>query len=347
MPEAGSGPGPHPSGIGADRPTLKDVAARAGVSRALASMVIRDVAGPSAASRARVLQAIDELGYRPDPAAQLLRRHRSRLLGVVFAVHDTFHADLVEYIYPAAERHQYEVVLGAVVPSRAAVQAIDALLSSRCEALITLGSTAGPDLLADLAGRLPVVTVGQPAKGVAVDAIRTAEGEGVIQAVDHLVALGHRRIVHVDGGRKAGAAERRSGYRSAMRRHRLADQIRVIRGDHTEAAGGRAARTLLRENDLPTAILASNDRCAMGILDAFGRAGVRVPQDVSVVGYDDSQLSRLTHINLTTVRQDTARIAELAVSAVAERLDNGRIESTDALLSPQLIVRETTGPVRR
>jgi len=344
--ESAALPGPSAVGGRAKRPTLNDVAARVGVSRALVSLVIRNAPGPSAETRERVLRAAAELEYRPDPTAQVLRRHRSRLLGVLLSARDAFHADLVEAIYPAAEKLGYEVVLSALAPTRDERKAVDALLSSRCEGLILLGPKASSKQLTALGERLAVVAVGRRVKGIPVDTVRTADEEGVHQAVDHLVSLGHRAIVHVDGGRGPGAAERRRGFRTAMGRHGLSDAVRIIAGDYTEESGGQAARALLQGGNLPTAVLAGNDRCAMGVLDAFIRAGVDVPREVSVIGYDDSQLARLTHIDLTSVRQDAERMAELAVRAAVERLDDGRTTARDIVLSPQLVVRGTSGPAR-
>lgn len=141
--------------------------------------------------------------------------------------------------------------------------------------------------------------------------MHTAEGMGVRQAMQHLVELGHRRIVHIDGGRGPGSAERRRAYRAAMRGHGLQAEQRAITGDHTERAGIEAGRLLLAERDagtpLPTAVLAGNDRSAMGLLMALTRGGVEVPRDLSVVGYDDSHLSHLMPIGLTTVRQPAGR----------------------------------------
>jgi DNA-binding LacI/PurR family transcriptional regulator len=128
-----------------------------------------------------------------------------------------------------------------------------------------------------------------------------------------------------------------------MRRHRLGDDLWIIPGDHTEAAGTRAVQTLLGEGRLPSAAVASNDRCALGFLDALNRAGVAVPGAISVVGYDDSTLSRLAHVNLTTVSQDTRRQAQYAVAAAVERLDNGRTAHREVVLAPHLVVRGTTG----
>jgi DNA-binding LacI/PurR family transcriptional regulator len=131
-----------------------------------------------------------------------------------------------------------------------------------------------------------------------------------------------------------------------MRRHRLGEHLWIIPGDHTEAAGTRAAQTLLGHGRLPSAVVASNDRCALGFLDALTRAGVAVPGAISVVGYDDSTLSRLAHVNLTTVSQDARRQAEHAVTAAVERLDNGRTAHREVVLAPHLVVRGTTGVLR-
>jgi len=331
---------------GARRPTLSDVAERAGVSRSTASLVIRDATGPSAASRESVLRAATELGYHPDTAAQALRRHRSRLLGVLFSVRDSFHAELVEAFYPAAERHGYEVVLSATTPTRDERRAVQALLDSRCEGLILIGPRSVTNNLAALSRQLPLVVVGGAANGPRIDVVRTADREGARQAVDHFVDLGHRAIVHIDLGHHPGAVERRRGYRAAMRRHGLAEHVRVLAGDNTEASGARVARALIDGGELPTAIFAGNDRCAVGVLDALGRVGIDVPGDVSVAGFDDSRISGLAHVDLTTVRQDTDGLAELAVRAAAERLDESREEVRDIVLDPQLVVRGSSGPAR-
>jgi DNA-binding LacI/PurR family transcriptional regulator len=332
-----------PDTSGRHQVKLADVAARAGVSRSLASLVIRDAPGPSAASREAVLRAAAELAYRPDPAAQLLRQHRSRMLGVVFDPRDPFHADLLEAMYPAAERCGYDVVLGARVPTRPEQRAVEVLVGSRCEALVLVGTEAGPTQLRTLGARLPVAVIGRRGDNAGVDGVRTRDQIGAQAAVDLLVDLGHRRIRLVDGGRHPGAAERRRGYRAAMRRHGLAAD--VVAGDHTEESGVRAARDLLDGTDRITAVLASNDQCAVGVLDTLLRAGVNVPGEVSVVGYDDSRLARLTHVDLTTVAQDAERMARLAVEAVVERLDgDAGIPPRDILLEPRLVVRGTTGP---
>ena len=328
------------------RPTMRDVAAHVGVSQTLVSLVLRNAPGASAETRERVLRAAAELGYRPDTAAQVLRRTRSRHIGVLFSLRQPFDIDLVEALYPAAERRGYRIVLGAIGAGRNDRQAVEELLSYRSEALILDGTTIKAAQLALVAGQVPVVDIGRRSTTGTVDVVRVADERGARLAVDHLVSLGHRSIVHIDGGDQPAAAERRRGYRRAMRRQGLQQEIRVLPGDYTGESGAAAARQLLRDGPLPTAIFAANDRCAHGALDVLYQAGLAVPADISVAGYDDSDIARLSFVSLTTVHQDAALMAEQAVQAVVERLDHGRTEPRDIVLDPSLVIRATTGPPR-
>ncbi|GIM91691.1 LacI family DNA-binding transcriptional regulator [Paractinoplanes toevensis] len=323
------------------RSTLADVAARAGVSKSLVSLVMRNEPGASAETRRRVLDAADELGYHPDRGARLLRSGRSRLLGVVFGIQHAFHADLVTALYTAARETGYELALSAVTPDRDETEATAGLLQDRCEALILLGPQTPTASLARLATRLPVVVLARGVRGAAVDVVHTADADGLHQAVDHLVQLGHRSIAHIDGGHAPGAAQRRRGYRDAMCRHALDRHTRIIRGGLTEEDGAAAARALLA--DPPTAVTVFNDRCATGVLDVLAHHGLKVPDDVSVVGYDDSRLARLAHVNLTTIAQDTATMTRLAVARAIDRVEGSTITHRD-VVPPHLVVRSTTGP---
>jgi DNA-binding LacI/PurR family transcriptional regulator len=326
----------------ARRPRLQDVAHEAGVSAATASLVLRGAPGPSGATRERVLDAASRLGYRPDRAASLLARRRSRLIGVVMDVRSTFHAQLVEDVHDAAEAHGYDLVLSTVTRTRDERRAVETLLDSRCEALVLLGPNAPAARLSALARQLPVVAVGRPVTADGVDVVRVADDEGVAQVVDHLAGRGHRRIAYVDGGRGPIAGARRRGYERAMRRRGLGEHVQVVGGDPGEESGARAAGTLFGPGAHPTAVATYNDASAVGLLDALLRAGVDVPGEVSVVGYDDSPLSRLAHIDLTSVSQDSPQLTRLAVAAVVERLDGGRTEQREVVVPPHLVVRGTT-----
>jgi DNA-binding LacI/PurR family transcriptional regulator len=326
------------------RPRLADVAARAGVSSGLVSLVLRNQPGPSEQTRARVLEAARQMGYRADRTASLLARRRSNHLGVMMDVRNTFHAELVVDLDAAATRLGYDLLLSTVTPARDARSAAEVLLDFRCEALILLGPDQPVGRLDALGRQLPVVVIGRRVPSAAVDVVRAADDQGVAQAIGHLAALGHRDIAFVDGGRGTIAADRRRGYREAMRRHGFGRHVRIIAGDHTEEAGTRAAEALLAGGRLPTAVMASNDRCAVGFLDALIRRGLKVPDSVSVVGYDDSMLARLAHVDLTTVSQDARQQAEQAVALAVDRLEGVRTAVREVVLTPHLVVRTTTAP---
>lgn len=325
------------------RTTMADVAAAAGVSRQTVSLVLGDKPGPGAGTRDHVLRIAEDLGYHADLAAQLLRRARSRQLGVLFTLGHALDPHVVEALYTAAARLDYGVVLSAILPSRTVRRTVDELLGLRCEALVLIGlAVEAPAHLAKVAERVPVVEIGQRTGADGIDSVRTDDDAGARLAVDHLAGLGHRDIAHVDGGTLPGAAARRDGYRAAMRAHGLAAHVRVLPGDYTEESGADAARRLLEDPRPPTAVLAGNDLCAAGFIGTALRSGFRVPQDLSVVGYDDSRVAGLPYVDLTTVRQDTATMADLAVETCAERLDGQRTTPSDRLLTPALAVRGST-----
>jgi len=326
------------------RPTLEDVAERAGVSRALVSIVMRDVPGASVQTRERVRRAADEIGYRPDPRARRLRQHRTKLIGVTFAAGQEFHADLVDGVYAAAEEIGYDVVLSGVTPHRDEPRAVRTLIDDRCEGVVLIGPRMAARDLVDLAGRVPTVALARRIRGV--DAVRSDDTAGAAMAVDHLHGLGHREIVFLDGGRAPGAAERRRGYRRAMDDAALRE--RTLPGGLTEREGAAAAAAMLASQALPTAVIAFNDRCALGVLDVLIRAGVTVPQQVSIVGFDDSPLAGLAHIDLTTIGQDSAGLARAAVARLVGRLDNTPTDGgvVDVVRRPSLIVRGSTAPPR-
>ena len=326
------------------RPRLEDVAARVGVSTGTVSLVLSNAPGPSAATRERVMAAAADLGYRPDRTASLLARRRACLLGVMLDVRNSFHADLVAEVQDSAEAAGYDVLLSTISPTRDDRRAIETLMDSRCEALILLGPDAPANRLSSLGEQIPVVVVGRRLRSATVDVVRSADDKGLAAAVDHLTGLGHRDIAYVDGGRGTIATDRRSGYLRAMGRHGLRDRIRVVDGGQTEAAGMHAAEDLLSSAARPTAVVTFSDRVALGLLDGLDRRGVRVPEEMSIVGYDDSPTAHLPHVDLTSVSQDTHAQAQRAVAAAVERLDEDRRECLEVVLEPRLVIRHSTAP---
>ena len=345
--EGTESPGPSASRVSRGRssgtgPTMADVARAAGISTALVSIVMRGVAGASDATRRRVLKIADEIGYVPDQRARKLRQSRSRLLGVAFELQQPFHGDIVEHIYAAAASRGYEVMLSAVAPSRDERTAAQALLRERCEAAILVGSTMDADELAQLAARIPSLVVARRVEAPGVGVVRADDEAGIALAVDHLVAFGHRRIAHIDGAGAPGSDDRRSGFLERMARHGLGSSATVVAGGLAEADGSRGVHELLDLDPHPTAVIAFNDRCATGVLDALVRLGRDVPGEISVVGYDDSRLAKLPHLQMTTISQDVRQLAHATVTGALDLAAGA--EPTDVVLMPRLIERATSGP---
>ncbi|MQY29649.1 LacI family DNA-binding transcriptional regulator [Nocardia aurantia] len=332
------------------RPTMEDVATRAGVSRALVSLVMRGSPKVSDHRRRAVLTAAAELGYQPHAMARSLASRTSSIVGVLVSdLHNTFFADVVEGMDAAAATAGLELILttGHRNPARER-DALHSLLGFRPGGTILLSPVLPAAAIRQAADRCPVVLVSRTSSAPTVDTVNDDGESGVALAVEHLVALGHRRIVHLDGGAAHTAAPRRKGYLAAMRRHGL--EPMVIPSEHTDAAGGAAVRRLLKlfsPGDFPTALVCGNDFNAVGAMSALEEAGLLVPQDVSVVGYDNSSLAALRHVALTTVDQPRLEIGRLAVTALVERLRAERTRPVRHRVPPALVVRATTAAPTR
>lgn len=323
--------------------TMADVAVRAGVSRALVSIVLRGVPGASPDNREKVLAAAAALDYHPDQRARLLGSSRSRTLGVVYDLHRPFHGEVLEELYAAVTGGAWRIAVEPTAPSRPERTAVRALLDQRCEAVLLLGPTTSAAALAELAERVPVVCVARSVRRPGVDVVRTDDALGARSAVEHLLGLGHTRIAHVHGGRAPGATERRAGYRAALRA--AGSDPELVPGGPGEADGQRAAPEVLRPGG-PTAVLAFNDACAAGLLAAARGRGTAVPGDLSIVGYDDSAVAALTSISLTTVGQDSRALARRAVERAVARVEDASLDASETVIAPRLVPRGTTAAPR-
>lgn len=331
------------------RPTIRDVAELAGVSKSLVSLVMRQSPNVSEERRAAVMAAAAELGYRPNVVARSLVERRTRHLGVMISdFQNPFFPELVAGLEEGAHTEGYRLIMNT--GRRVTTEeegAIEALMELQVDGLILAGARVPARVIAVAAEFLPVVLVSRSSRKPNVDVIANDDRLGSSLAVDHLVKLGHRRIAHIDGGNGANAVPRRLGYERAMRDHGLGEEIQTVHAAFTAEAGAEGAHQLCRLRRPPTAIFACNDRAAIGALGALHQRGVRVPEDMSVVGYDGISLGALPQIDLTTVSQPRFEMGRSAVGIILERIRDQRTEARRVVLPPQLIIRGTTAPPAR
>ncbi len=325
-------------------PTILDVAERAGVSKSLVSRVLRGGERVSRLRQQAVLEAVAALGYRPNAAARSLVQRRTYNIGVVLSdLHNLFFAEVMDGIQEAAQDSGYLTLVTTGNRTRNGEErALEQLLALRVEGIVLAGSILPEEVLAQAAQEVPVAVVSRPLAVAGVDVVVSDDIGGAGLAVEYLAGLGHRRIALIDGGEGAGAHERREGYLAAMARLGLAEHARVAAGDFTEGGGHRGARLLLSSGARPTAILAANDLAAIGALNAIEEVTLRVPDDISLVGYDNTALASLRHLSLTTVHQPRREMGRAAMEAVAARIRDPELPVRQIALAPELVVRATT-----
>jgi DNA-binding LacI/PurR family transcriptional regulator len=333
------------------RPTIRDVAERAGVSKSLVSLVMRGEPMVREEKRRRVQQAADELGYRMNLAARSLSNFRSKTVGVLVA--DLRNPSLVDVVERAGQVFEDEglstLLTSAVMPSRSTSgpridgRAIGALKDLRVEAMLVVGSVPDRKALAEVLGDMPVVVAAAGAEGLRADVVRNDDHLGMRLVVDYLVAAGHTAVAHLGGWGGAVAEERVAGYRAAMAHHGLESEIVVVESDFTEDAGYRGTARLLRHGRPVTAIAAVNDLAAVGAMSAVADAGLGVPGDVAITGYDDTFVAAIRQVSLTSVNPDTPAIGALAAQCILRQIDDSRRPAEEHLLPPRLVTRYSSG----
>lgn len=334
-----------PPGSPARPPGLHDVGRRAGVSHQTVSRVLNGHPNVRPETRARVLAAIRDLGYRPNTAARALVTRRSAIIGVIttdspyFGPTSTFLA-----VELAARDAGYSVSVASVRTQDrpSLVSMLDHLMSQSVEGIVVIApQDFAAEVVAEAAGQVPAVVVADAPHLPDLVQVSVDQFGGAELAVRHLIDRGRRRIAHVAG--PAGwfdAAARVDAWRSCLDRAGLVPGP-LLRGDWSAAAGYRAAISLLGSG-LPDAIFAANDEMALGVLRAFREHGVAVPGDVAVVGFDDVAGSAYFDPPLTTVRQEFESLGALAVRSLRDLLAGGG-RSGSHKIRPSLVERESSG----
>ncbi len=334
---------------------IKAVAKRANVSTATVSRTINGSAKVSPETAERVRLAIEALNFYPDTNARALGSGRSNLYGLIISdITNPFFPELVKSFEDIAVSHGQEVLIANTNydPERMKI-CVRRMLQRKVDGVAIMTSEMDDRLIEDFSRRnIPLVFLdtGTPAPGVS--CVRIDYSAGIDAAVNHLIKLGHNRIAFISG--PLGLASARMRYKAFMEntlRDHLDDDPNLIQeGNHRVDGGHDAMQRILASGVRPTAVLASNDLTAIGAMGAFADAGLRVPEDISVVGYDDIQLSAFTMPPLTTVRLPRAEIANAAFHALLHATQSDRSTPTrgeEHLVLPTLVIRKSTSPAQR
>jgi LacI family transcriptional regulator len=336
------------------RPRLTDVAAAAGVTGSIASRVLNGDPTVSARTetRQRIFDAARRLSYTPNALARGLRRSQTMTMGVVLPnLAYAVNAEIIRGAERQAAAEGYVVVLADAEefgPTGTAYQRL--VMEGRVDGLLVASTIMGEWGFDPLAGRLPVVHVnrrGDDRLGVSVS-VDDERGVGV--AVDHLVKLGHTQIAYIGGPRNIDTARRRrDGFLGRMQDHGLvAPRSRMAETALTEAGGCTAMQRLLRARRPPTAVATGSFASAVGVMSAIVRAGLRIPEDISVVGFHDAEIADYLIPRLTTVRMPLGEMAAAAVKTLKELIEGG--EAQGLIIEkpvPVLVARDSTGPPPR
>lgn len=327
-------------------PTIRDVADQAGVSKSLVSLVLRGSDQVRPEKREAVLRAVRELGYRPNAAARSLSEQRTRTVGVLLNdLRNPWFVDLLDGLNPLLHDNGLHM-LGRRPPQPPHRPGPGrTLLDLRVDGLVVVGTLPDPAALGTVAERIPVVVAGarEPVPP-GVDVVAGDDERGARLITEHLIGLGHRRIAHIAGYGAVGEL-RRAGFEATMRAHGLADGAIVEPSDMTEEGGYRSTVRLLSGPRRPTAILAVNDIASVGALSAAEELGLSVPRDLSVTGYDNTSISRLRHVWLTTVDNAGHEVGRRAARCLLDRFDALGTPGRVHLAQPALEIRGTTAAV--
>lgn len=331
--------------------TLKELGRLAGVHPSTVARVLNDDPQQRVSEevRARIIALAREHGYQPNHLARSLRTKRSFVAGTVIPdIANPFFAILFRGIEDALAASGYSVIMANTDDEAAREQRSIAMLRGRQVdgLLIATARRHDPEIEALAATGFPFVLVNRHTDPIPGNAVVPDDYAGAVAAIEHLIALGHRRIAHIAGSDDMSTGHtRRQGYLSTLQRHHLpADPDLVVPGSYREPGGYEAMRRLLDLPRPPTAVFAVNDLAAAGAVRAIEEAGLQVPRDVSVVGFNDLSAAIGTARLLTTIRLPLHEMGEAAAGRLLAQITGERVSPEPLVIPVELVVRQSTGP---
>ncbi|MBV4475351.1 MULTISPECIES: LacI family DNA-binding transcriptional regulator [Pseudomonas] len=329
--------------------TIKDVAALAGISYTTVSHVVNKTRPVSAQVRLKVEAAIKSLDYVPSAVARSLKAKTTATIGLLVPNSlNPYFAELARGIEDYCERNGYCVILCNSDDNPEKQRSyLRVLLEKRIDGLIVASAGGDSGLAEGLAGvKTPMVIVDRGLEGVDADLVRIDHEYGAYLATRHLLELGHRDIATIGGPASTSVAQMRlAGFRRALKEAGVeVPAARMLESDFT-STGGYNAASLLLENNPPSAIFAGNDMIGIGVLRAAAERNVRVPAELSVIGFDDIQMSRYVYPALTTVGQSILQLGEMAAEVLLKRIATPALTTDQRIVTPSIVLRESTAPL--
>jgi len=333
-----------------ERMDIRTIARAANVSIATVSRTINHVATVNPKIAKRVWEVIDELDYFPNTQARALVSGRSRIFGLIVSeITNPFFPELIQGFEDIAVEHGYEILVSSTNydPKRMS-HCIRRMIERKVDGVAVMTFGIEEPLLDQLAKRnVPLVFIDVGPKRPGISVLKVDYHHGIRQGVQHLAALGHRNIAFISGPAKLHSAQSRlSAFSTSLQECGIAtDPAWIVEGTHTMEGGIAAMELLLAAKTIPTAVMCSNDMTAIGVLHKLYRAGLRVPDDLSVIGFDDIHITEVTIPPLTTVQMSRFELARAAVTALRTQVEQSDDSAHKRVynIRTDLIVRESTG----
>jgi len=331
---------------------IGEIARRARVSTATVSRTLNQSGAVRPETARKVWRAAAALNYYPNSHARALVSGRSRLLGLIVSdITNPFFPELVHSFEALATAHQYDVILTSTeYKTLYMTNCVRRMLERKVDGVAIMTSEMDMDLIKDLARRgVPLVFLDVGRVGPRMSHVLIDYANGIRQAVDHVIELGHKRVGFITGPLDLHSARtRRQAFLDGLRSHGVAPEPKLVReGTHTAEGGQQAMTAILKQPKRPTAVVCSNDWTAIGALHAIHAAGLRVPEDISLVGFDDIPLASYTSPPLTSVRMSAGDVGSTAFDALFRLIGGERLEGDVYQVPTQLVVRESTSRPHR
>jgi LacI family transcriptional regulator len=330
--------------------TINDIAKLAGVSKGAVSYVLNNKPGVSEEVREKILRIIEEYGYKPNKLSQALAGKRTNFIALVIPdISDVFYAKIIKGVEKTLSKHGYFLNLYSTHANpEKEHQVFDFLNMGIVDGVIVMAYHINESFIKKIIDtKIPFVFIDYPYDNDRVYSIIVDNEEGGFKATEYLISLGHRKIAFIHGSKEAWDSELRfRGYLKALEKYDIPFNEKLVsRGDFTKEGGYKAVKDLLNSHERFTAIFSANDHMAFGAIKALKEEGLRVPEDVSVIGFDNIEASALSNPPLTTIMQPTYQLGEVSVKILIKLLSGETLDQKKYLLKTQLIERKSCSKI--